>query len=169
MIARWAQLHDKMAVISSAFESGLSLSAYIQFAYYLEQQNAAICSMRNKKCQSTISHGLGTYRWLKQDISNKPLIICAHPDGDTIEAAVEDAQFYLQNFQINHKVIQRAYLAEQVRSYHLDVNTEEFSFSTKFQEVGLATNVSYSFSIQGVFVDGVCIFTICFSFSPPTS
>ncbi|KAH7688939.1 isochorismate synthase / 2-succinyl-5-enolpyruvyl-6-hydroxy-3-cyclohexene-1-carboxylate synthase / 2-succinyl-6-hydroxy-2,4-cyclohexadiene-1-carboxylate synthase / O-succinylbenzoate synthase protein [Dioscorea alata] len=140
MIARWAQLHDKMAVISSAFESGLSLSAYIQFAYYLEQQNAAICSMRNKKCQSTISHGLGTYRWLKQDISNKPLIICAHPDGDTIEAAVEDAEFYLRNFQINHKVIQRAYRAEQVRSYHLDVNTEEFSYSTKFQEVGLGTN-----------------------------
>ncbi|KAJ0986775.1 hypothetical protein J5N97_005131 [Dioscorea zingiberensis] len=140
MIARWAQLHDKIAVISSAFESSLSLSAYIQFAYYLEQQNAAICTMRNKECRSAISHGLGTYRWLKQDITNKPLAICVHPNGDTIEAAIEDADIFLQNFQINHEIIQRVYQAEQVTSYHLKVNTEEISYSAKVQEVGLDKN-----------------------------
>ncbi|KAI5419515.1 hypothetical protein KIW84_043619 [Lathyrus oleraceus] len=38
LIAQWAHQHGKMAVVSSAFESSLSLSAYTQFSSYLEVQ-----------------------------------------------------------------------------------------------------------------------------------
>lgn len=36
--AEWAHQHGKMVVVSSAFESSLSLSAYTQFSSYLEVQ-----------------------------------------------------------------------------------------------------------------------------------
>ncbi|KAK1292718.1 hypothetical protein QJS10_CPB17g00378 [Acorus calamus] len=91
-IAKWAHRHDKMAVISSAFESSLSLSAYVQFASYIESQNKVICRMKNKELQMTVAHGLGTYRWLREDLSTRPLKICVDPKGDTVEASVEDAE-----------------------------------------------------------------------------
>lgn len=47
LIARWAQQHGKMAVISAAYESGLGLSAYILFASYLEMKNVLFASIRS--------------------------------------------------------------------------------------------------------------------------
>ncbi|KAK1268062.1 hypothetical protein QJS04_geneDACA006670 [Acorus gramineus] len=91
-IAKWAHRHDKMAVISSAFESSLSLSAYVQFASYIESHNKVICRMMNKELPMTVAHGLGTYRWLREDLSTRPLKICVDPNGDTVEASVEDAE-----------------------------------------------------------------------------
>ncbi|KAK1292325.1 hypothetical protein QJS10_CPB17g00384 [Acorus calamus] len=116
-IAKWAHRHDKMAVISSAFESSLSLSAYVQFASYIESQNKVICRMKNNELQMTVAHGLGTYRWLREDLSTRPLKICVDPKGDTVEASVEDAGLLLQDFQINHEAIQRSYKEEQFRIY----------------------------------------------------
>ncbi|XP_077237681.1 2-oxoglutarate decarboxylase/hydro-lyase/magnesium ion-binding protein isoform X2 [Tasmannia lanceolata] len=140
LIARWAQQHDKMAVISSAFESSLSLSAYVQFAYYLEQQNIEICRMKNKELSPTITHGLGTYRWLRGDITTEPLKICLHPHGDTVDASVEDAATLLRNFQINPEAVQRSYREEQVRTYLLAVDCEDLSCSFKVHDVGININ-----------------------------
>ncbi|XP_058102395.1 protein PHYLLO, chloroplastic-like [Magnolia sinica] len=49
VIAKWAQQHEKMVVISAAYESSLSLASYVHFACYLEQQNTEICKMKNKE------------------------------------------------------------------------------------------------------------------------
>ncbi|KAF9607570.1 hypothetical protein IFM89_036932 [Coptis chinensis] len=61
LIAKWAQKQEKMAVPSSAYESSLSLAAYIQFAYYIQQENTDICNVKNKEPGEPVAHGLGTY------------------------------------------------------------------------------------------------------------
>lgn len=133
LIAKWAQMHGKMVVISSVFESSLSLSTYIQFAHHVEQQNEAI---------SATAHGLGTYRWLKEDVTADVLKICVPPDGDTMEASIRDADIFLRNFQINHKITKRVYKGEQVRCYRLRVDEEELSHSFNLLETGSERNVS---------------------------
>ncbi|KAK1315767.1 hypothetical protein QJS10_CPA05g02086 [Acorus calamus] len=135
-IAKWAHWHDKMAVISCAFESSLSLSAYVQFASYIESQNKVICRMMNKELPMTVAHGLGTYRWLREDLSTRPLKICVDPNGDTVEAAVEDAGLLLQDFQINHEAIQRSYKEEQFRIYQTMITHDGFSCSFTIRDSG---------------------------------
>ena len=142
-IAEWAQMHGKMAIISSAFESSLSLSTYIQFAHYLEQQNKEICKLQNREFISVTAHGLGTYKWLKEDVTTDVLKFCVPPYGDTMEAPVKDADIFLRNFQINHRITQMTYHGEQIRSYQLTVNDEEFSHSFKLLETGSETHVSF--------------------------
>ncbi|XP_043715830.1 protein PHYLLO, chloroplastic isoform X2 [Telopea speciosissima] len=136
LIAKWAQQHDKMAVISSAFESSLSLSVYIQFANYLEQQYTRICRVKDKETKPTIAHGLGTYRWLKEDVTAKPLKTCVHSHGDKVEVSVQDAALLLRNFRINHEIIQRSYMEEEIQTYRVSVNCQGFSYSLKVREAG---------------------------------
>ncbi|KAJ4961763.1 hypothetical protein NE237_021673 [Protea cynaroides] len=136
LIAKWSQHHDKMAVISSAFESGLSLSVYIQFAHYLEQQYAHICRAKYKETKATVAHGLGTYRWLKEDVTVEPFKTCVHPHGDKVEVSVQDAALLLRNFQINHETIQRSYTEEEVQTYRVSVNFQEVSYTLKVREAG---------------------------------
>ncbi|XP_058112414.1 protein PHYLLO, chloroplastic isoform X2 [Magnolia sinica] len=136
VIAKWAQQHEKMAVISAAYESSLSLASYVQFACYLEQQNMEICKMKNKELRPTIAHGLGTYRWLKEDVTTEPLKIGVHPHGDTVEAFAKDAALFLQNFQINHDIVQKSYSKEQVWTYQWTVDCEDFSCSLQVRDVG---------------------------------
>ncbi|XP_068641777.1 protein PHYLLO, chloroplastic isoform X3 [Aristolochia californica] len=120
LMARWAQQHGKMAVISGTFESSLSLATYVQFAHYLEQQNADLCKMKKEKI-STVAHGLGTYRWLKEDVIT-PLKICLHPHSETVEASVHEAACLLQSVQINSEVIQRSYHDKDVQIYQVKVD-----------------------------------------------
>ncbi|KAF9597409.1 hypothetical protein IFM89_018604 [Coptis chinensis] len=61
LIAKWAQKQEKMAVPSSAYESSLSLAAYILFAYYIQQENTDICNVKIKEPGEPVAHGLGTY------------------------------------------------------------------------------------------------------------
>ncbi|KAF8399244.1 hypothetical protein HHK36_015109 [Tetracentron sinense] len=140
LIAQWAQMQGKMAVISSAFESSLSLSAYIQFSCYLEQQNAKLLGVKNMEPSPSIAHGLGTYQWLREDVTTESLRICRHSYGDTVEASVEDAARFLQDFKIDRKIIQRCYTGEQVRAYQLTVDCEGFSCSIKVWDAGLNTD-----------------------------
>ncbi|XP_020083251.1 protein PHYLLO, chloroplastic isoform X4 [Ananas comosus] len=149
LMAKWAQLHGKMAVVSCAFESSLSLSAYVQFAYYLELQNAAICKLKKRDLSRAIAHGLGTYRWLKEDISDKGLKICVSPYSDNVEALVEDAHSFVQNFQINNKRIQRVYTEEQLKSYVVKVKSGNFSCLFKLQEAGSCTNKKVVIFLHG--------------------
>ncbi|KAL5987497.1 hypothetical protein ACLOJK_035245 [Asimina triloba] len=136
LIAKWAQKYEKMAVVSSAFESSLSLSAYVQFSYYLEQKNKESCMLKNKEFYPTIAHGLGTYRWLKEDITTEPHKFVVHPQGDGVEASVEDTAMLLQYFRINPDVVQRTYSEQQVCTYQWEVNWEGFSCSFNVQDVG---------------------------------
>ncbi|CAK9183146.1 unnamed protein product, partial [Ilex paraguariensis] len=142
LIARWAQQHGKMAVVSAAFESGLGLLAYIQFSSYVELQNAALCRVMNKEPALSVIHGLGTYRWLKEDVTTEPLKICRNPRSGFVEASIVDAVQLLQKFQINKNVIVRTFTREQVRNYQLSVDSEHFSFSFNIQESGPSIDVS---------------------------
>lgn len=149
LIAKWAQMHDKMAVISSAFESSLSLSAYIQFAYYLEKQNETIFNLKSKGPNPAVAHGLGTYRWLKEDIAVKALRICVPADGDAMEASVEDAANFLQCFQVNIETIRRTYKGEVVKTYKCMVDGEDFSCSVKLDVVGDNTHKNVIVFLHG--------------------
>ncbi|KAG9448639.1 hypothetical protein H6P81_008604 [Aristolochia fimbriata] len=118
VLARWAYQHGKMAVISGTFESSLSLAAYVQFAHYLEQQNAHLCKMKKEKI-STVAHGLGTYQWLKEDVVTPPIKICVNPHSEMVEASVHDAGCLLQSVQINSEVIQRNYHDKDIQTYQV--------------------------------------------------
>ncbi|XP_072992961.1 protein PHYLLO, chloroplastic isoform X2 [Typha latifolia] len=140
LIAEWAQLHDKVAVVSSAFESSLSLLAYVQFAHYLEIQHAAVCQMKKRVPTGVMAHGLGTYRWLKEDVTDKGINTCIHPNGGRMEASVEDAHNLTQYFQINNERIQRTCTEEQLRSCYIQVDGNDLSCLFKLQEAGSSTN-----------------------------
>ncbi|KAI7979092.1 hypothetical protein LOK49_Contig516G00002 [Camellia lanceoleosa] len=103
LVARWAQQQGKMSVVSAKFESSLFLSAYLQFSYYLELQKADICMAMNKEPSASIAHGLGTYHWLKEDITAEPLNIRRNPCSGFIEASVDNAGHLLGNFQVENK------------------------------------------------------------------
>ncbi|KAH9772162.1 protein PHYLLO [Citrus sinensis] len=105
LIARWAQRHGKMAVVSAAFESGLA-------------------------------QGLGTYQWLKEDVTTDPISICHNSCRGFVEASVAKATHILQNLQINNDVICKTSMEEQVLRYQLNVNSKDFCSFIKVQEIG---------------------------------
>lgn len=148
LIARWAQQHGKMAVVSAAFESGVGLSGYVHLSCYLELQNAEVRKLMNIQPAPSIAHGLGTYRWLEEDVTVNPLRFRRDPHSGIIEASVAEANQLLENFQINQKIVCRKFTDGQVRSYRLSVNSKGFSYSIKVLEVGQRTNVSKSFCFE---------------------
>ncbi|KAL7171369.1 hypothetical protein ACSBR2_036091 [Camellia fascicularis] len=136
LIARWAQQQGKMSVVSATFESSLGLSAYVQFSYYLELQKADICMAMNKEPSASIAHGLGTYSWLKEDITAEPLNIRRYPCSGFIEASVDDAGRLSGNFQVDNKVILQNFTGEKFHKYQLTVNSCGFSFFINVREIG---------------------------------
>ncbi|XP_025816542.1 protein PHYLLO, chloroplastic isoform X5 [Panicum hallii] len=135
-IAKWAQMHDKMAVISSAYESSVGLASYIQLAHYVDQQNSVVSRIKNKDTCGVVAHGLGTYQWLREDVSEQKLNIHATPLGDGIRASVEDARGYLHHLNINNNKIERTYNDEKLRSYSVQVDVDDCSYLVKLQEAG---------------------------------
>lgn len=131
-----------MAVVSAAYESGLGLSAYVQFSCYLELQNADICKVMKNKLVPPIAHGLGTYRWLKEDVTTAPLRIDRNPSSGFIEASVADANRVMQKLQINHNIVCRKFTGELVDTYQLTMHAKGFSYLLIVHEVGQRTNVS---------------------------
>jgi hypothetical protein len=141
-IAKWAQMHDKMAVIICAYENSVALASYIQLAHYVDQQNSTVSRMKNKDTCEAVAHGLGTYQWLREDISEKQLKFHVTTLCDGIGASVEDASGYLQHLNINSEKIERTYGEEKPRSYSIQVDVDDCSYRLKIQEAGDPTNVS---------------------------
>ena len=146
MIAQWAQQQGKIAVVSAAFESGLSLSAYIQLSSYFELQSAKICKLMNKQLVPSVAHGLGTYRWLKEDVTFEPLSINRNQYSGFIEASVVDSDQILKKCQINQDTIIRDFSVEQVYSYQLTMDSDGFSCLLNVHEIGASIEVSTSIS-----------------------
>lgn len=134
-----------MAVVSATFESGVGLSGYIQLSCFLELQNAELRKLMNVQPVPYIAHGLGTYRWLVEDVTLNPLRICPDPHSGIIEASAAEANRFLKSFQINQKFVCRKFTEEQVRRYQLTVDLNGFSYLIEVLEVGQRTNVSKSF------------------------
>ncbi|XVE74433.1 hypothetical protein DITRI_Ditri12bG0017000 [Diplodiscus trichospermus] len=149
MIAQWAHRQGKMAVVSAAFESGLALSTYILFSCYLEMQNAETCKLMNDKLAPSVAHGLGTYRWLEEDVTNDVLGIGRNPCTGFIEASVADATHLLHKFQMNHNVINRTFTGEEVLRYQLTLDSNDFSCSINVQEIGPRINRSMIVFLHG--------------------
>ncbi|KAL8128672.1 hypothetical protein V2J09_017827 [Rumex salicifolius] len=136
LIARWAHLNGKMAIVSAAFESSLSLSCYVQFARYLDLQNAEVSSTLNIKAASPVAHGLGTYKWLEEDVTSNPLSICQNPDSGSMEASINNADYYLNNFRVNQAIIQKSLTEQQCMRYQLHIESKHFSHAVEVQEIG---------------------------------
>ncbi|XP_038893379.1 protein PHYLLO, chloroplastic isoform X4 [Benincasa hispida] len=149
LVARWAQQHGKMAVVSAAFESGVGLSGYIHLSCYLELQNAEVRKLMNIQPAPSIAHGLGTYRWLEEDVTLDPLRISRDPHSGIVEASVAEANRLLKGFQINQKFVCKKFTEEQVCRYKLSVDSKGFSYSTKVLEVGQRTNDNVLFFLHG--------------------
>ncbi|KAG8366507.1 hypothetical protein BUALT_Bualt17G0087200 [Buddleja alternifolia] len=140
LVARWAQQHGKMTIVSAAFESALGLSAYIQFARYLDLQNAEIQKLMNKVPELCVAHGFGTYKWFKEEVTAEPLNINYNPLHGSVEASAVEAGQFLQKCQINPDVVVRTFAQEQVREYKVEVETEGVSFSVNVLETGQSTD-----------------------------
>ncbi|GER31893.1 2-succinyl-5-enolpyruvyl-6-hydroxy-3-cyclohexene-1-carboxylate synthase [Striga asiatica] len=136
LVARWAHQLGKTAVISAAYESSLGLSAYVQFAHYLDLQNAEIRSLTSKELEPITVHGLGTYKWFKEDVTLEHLNIHYNPDHRSVEADAVDAGRFLQNFRVNNEVVVRKFVGKQVRKYQVAVDTDGVSFTTNVVETG---------------------------------
>ena len=95
--------------------------------------------MMNYSLAPSIAHGLGTYRWLKEDV-NTPLKIGCNPYSGFVEASVADQ--VLEKFQINGKVVHRNFTGDQVRVFQLTVDSKGFSYPIKVHEIGQRYDVS---------------------------
>src|SRR4051812_27105970 len=99
-------MHDKMAIISSAYESSVGLATYIQFAYYVDMQRDLVSRIKRYDSCGSVAHGFGTYQWLRQDVSEQKLNFFVPPIRDGMRASVEDAHGYLQHLSINDEKIE---------------------------------------------------------------
>lgn len=137
-VARWAHQHNKMAVISSCFESSISLATYIQFAYYIEQRRL-MCSVKNKEFP-VVAHGLGTYRWLAEDVLTAQFNKCMQSSHGSVGASVSGAAQILSNSQINDTV-QTCYPDEPLQSYKTVVKLENLFYSFRVHDTRVDIDV----------------------------
>ncbi|KAF3944586.1 hypothetical protein CMV_028957 [Castanea mollissima] len=112
-------------------------------------QNQGKMAVVSAAYESGLAHGLGTYRWLEEDVTTDPLRIDRDPDSGFIEASVSDANRFLQKFQINHNTICSKLTGEQVNGYQLTVDTRGFSCFLKVYEVGERTNDNVVLFLHG--------------------
>lgn len=131
-----------MTVLSAAFESALGLSAYVQFACYLDMQNAEMQRLMNKEPQSSVAHGFGTYRWFKEEVTADPLDIHYNPEHGFVEADAVDAGHFLQNCRMNPEAVIRTSVQDQVKEYQIAVDTEDASFSINVLDTGESNDVN---------------------------
>ncbi|KAJ4798965.1 2-succinyl-5-enolpyruvyl-6-hydroxy-3-cyclohexene-1-carboxylate synthase [Rhynchospora pubera] len=140
-IAKWACLHNKMAIVSSAYESSLTLSVYVQFAYFLHMKNENVCKTRNKHIHDGIAHGLGTYKWIKEEIMDQGLKVCVPHIGGKMGASVKDSQNFIENFCWDSgRVLSRFLGNEEIGCYSVKVGANGLSSCFRVKEAGLHTN-----------------------------
>jgi len=124
-IAEWALNHGRTPVISAAFESSISLSAYAQFATYIDSQcqqtnnSRTLGSLQDGQHVPVLAHGLGTYSWLDGDVvksENRFRVIdnrdgsitsemvdlaILQPELDEDYISLKDKQIKMKNFSVS--------------------------------------------------------------------
>ncbi|KAJ3679628.1 hypothetical protein LUZ60_017639 [Juncus effusus] len=142
LIANWAHINGKMAVISSAYESSLSLATYAQFSYFLQIQNQNICKIRNMYFNGGIAHGLGTYKWIKEDILDQGLKICLQPNEEKVRVSMKVVRDFIENFCWgNERILRKVCNSEEIRSCFVKVDDgHSLSCLVRVQEAGSCTN-----------------------------
>lgn len=131
-----------MAIVSSAYESSLSLSTYVQFSYFLHIQYENISKTRNKHFHDEFAHGLGTYKWIKEDIIDQGLINNVLKIGGKMRASVKDAQNIIERFSWDSKrILSRFCKNEEIGCYSVKIDEGGLSCCFRVKEAGLHTNV----------------------------
>ncbi|XP_057848584.2 protein PHYLLO, chloroplastic isoform X2 [Cryptomeria japonica] len=136
LIAKWANKHGKMAVVSAAFESSVSLSVYVQFACFIDNRNIGIRASDKTKTPR-IAHGLGTYSWLRDDVMKEKLQFQVYPEGDRIEVDVNDAATILQNMVVNPDTVNPSCVGAKIKSYKMAVLYNDACFSFHVMDTGI--------------------------------
>ncbi|XP_016572692.2 protein PHYLLO, chloroplastic isoform X3 [Capsicum annuum] len=136
LLARWAHQQGKMAVISATFESSLGLSALILFSRYVDLLKLDTGRILNKEENSCVAHGLGTYQWLREDVSRRPLMFGYNPSNGVVEASVTDAGQILQRFQFNQDAVGGDFTFREVHAYEFVADLEGTSICLNVQEIG---------------------------------
>ncbi|XP_049363348.1 protein PHYLLO, chloroplastic isoform X2 [Solanum verrucosum] len=149
LLARWAHQHGKMAVISATFESSLGLSALILFSRYVDLMKLDTGRMLNKEENSCIAHGLGTYQWLREDVSRTPLMIGYNPCNGVVEACVTDAAQILQHFQFNQDAVVPDCTSRELHAYEFVADLEGASICLNVQEIGKKDDSSVVVFLHG--------------------
>ncbi|XP_078167049.1 protein PHYLLO, chloroplastic-like isoform X2 [Carex rostrata] len=150
LIAKWAFLHNKMAIVSSAYESSLSLSMYVQFSYFLHIQYENVCKTRNKHFHDGFAHGLGTYKWIKEDIIDQGLINNVLKVGGKMRASVKDAQNIIERFSWGSKrLLSRFCKNEEIGCYSVKIDEGGLSSCFRVKEAGLHTNKNAVIFLHG--------------------
>lgn len=137
LIAKWAQKHGMMAVVSAAFESSVSLAVYTQFAYFVDNKNLEAVRASGKQDTAMVSHGLGTYSWLCDDIIKTRLQFQVYPKCDRIEVDVDDATSILQTIEVNPDTIKPTCVEAKINTYTITVNYKETCFSFHVMDTGI--------------------------------
>ncbi|XP_056697055.1 protein PHYLLO, chloroplastic isoform X3 [Spinacia oleracea] len=136
VIAWWAHIKGKLAVVSATFETSLGLSSYVQFARYLEMRSTEISQTVDKKLPKCVAHGLGTYKWLKEDLTLDPLVICRQPKSRYLGASIDDADRVLRNFQVNCNAITKRSVEQHISTHQLSVEIGDSTYMIEVQEMG---------------------------------
>ncbi|EPS63201.1 hypothetical protein M569_11585, partial [Genlisea aurea] len=135
LIARWAHLQGKSAIVSAAFESAVSLSAYVQFACFLDLQRAETRKLMNEEPPvSTAAHGFGTYKWFDEEVTTEPLSFRYNPKYNSVVADAAETGEFLRQLRINPRMISRTFIREQVKDYSIPVITDTASLSIRVLE-----------------------------------
>lgn len=136
LVAQWAQQRGKMAVVSATFESSLGLSGYIQFSSFLDLQYSDICRVMKKEPSVFLAHGLGTYKWLEEDVTLGPLKVHRNARSGFVEACPIEASRLMQQFDINKDVIVWKFNQAKIHKFQLSVDLDGFILSINVLSMG---------------------------------
>lgn len=105
-LAAWAHSRGMVAVISSAFETSIGLSAYAHLAAYVDESlSQTFTSVQQQSLQNrTVAHGLGTYTWLDGDILKSRKFEVSR-DNRGIVVPLANASNSRNDFDFNEKFV----------------------------------------------------------------
>lgn len=124
-------------VISSAFESSITLAAFSQFAAHIDEFSKVATSAvnhtreekTNKSRLTAVAHGLGTYKWL----DDNP-VLRVKPTGRSMEISVQESAAYLQQASSNVATEWPNRGRREIRRYNVSTNCQHGAVSFHITE-----------------------------------
>lgn len=130
-----------VAVISSAFESSIGLSAYAHLAAYLDERHLRCStSVLDQTPQIlSVAHGLGTYMWLKEDVvQNRKFEVV--PDMGSIVTTLRAVK---QQYHFNEKFVTSMDMGGVIESFPVKLSQDKDKFEFRVWDTdGVTSRVS---------------------------
>jgi hypothetical protein len=135
-----AQLTQKLGmvvVISSAFESSISLAAFSQFATNIDKSARTVAAAETdssvEKTKKTmpvlVAHGLGTYKWLKDNT-----VLHVKPTGSSMEISVRESAAFFEQSCRKLGALGPNSRRDYFQSYNVNVESQLGAFSFHLTE-----------------------------------